>query len=88
MERIEFYLEKFRRFLPPGTAIKNSLKEIIKNKLGVAIDDQNIRISGRTVYLKLRPPLKTEIFLRREEILSELNEILAKHQANPPRQLV
>lgn len=82
-------MEKFRRLLPYEVAVKKLIQEIVLEKFKKKIDTKDINLSGRTVYLKLRPALKTAIFIHQEEILEELEAKLTQlTKSRGPSQLV
>ncbi len=74
MARLNHWLAKYRRLLPPGAATRQSVKEIIKKELGIELADKDIKVQKKTVYLNLSSVLKNEIFIHREQILAELKE--------------
>ncbi len=76
MERLSFYLEKFHLPLPYELTLKKTLAEIIQQKFGAEISSKNINLQGRTLYLKVKPALKSAILIHREEILAELQKKL------------
>ncbi len=85
MEAIRLYLEKFKDWQPAGTDLKKALQGLIKERWGVEVPNDDIRLSGFTVYLKINPILRGEILMRQEEIIAELVEKLGKKS---PKKLI
>lgn len=84
MEAIKLYLEKFKDWRPADADLKEALREIIERRWGEAVDNDDIRLSGFTVYLKIRPILRGEIMMHQEEIMAELS---AKIGPNGPKKV-
>ncbi len=76
MEQIRLYLAKFKDWRPADADLKETLRDIIKRRWGVAVNNNNIRLSGFTVYLKIKPILRSEIMIHQEAIVKELEEKL------------
>ena len=85
MEAIKLYLEKFKDWQPADTDLKKALQELIKERWGVAVPNDDIRLSGFTVYLKIRPILRGEILIHQEEIIAELVDKLG---TKSPKKLI
>ena len=52
--------------------------ECMKEIMGVELSKAEININGSNIFLTVHPALKTEIFLRKKEILKSLEQKLKK----------
>ena len=76
MEQIRLYLAKFKDWRPADTDLKEALREIIQRRWSVEVKNDDIHLSGFTVYLKVKPILRSELVIHREAIMKELEEKL------------
>jgi len=76
MEQISFYLKKFEKLGFNEGVYKKELIKIILNKCNVSLIEDNIQIVRDKLIIKKIGPEKTEIWLRRNEIEKELNNIV------------
>ena len=73
MDSIKLFLARFKDYLPPEIAAKGIIREVIKEKTGIELKSDEVEISKNgTVYIKARPVAKSEIFLKNEAIMEEL----------------
>ncbi|MEA1929538.1 MAG: hypothetical protein U9M92_01455 [Patescibacteria group bacterium] len=85
MDQIKLYLEKFKDWRPTDAALKDALQEIIKGRWQEDVSNDDIRLAGFTVYLRIKPILRSEIMLHREAIMAELVEKLGQ---KAPKKLI
>jgi len=76
MFNIGDFLIKFKNLTPPDQIVKNIFLNIIYKKLDIKIPKKNISLKNNTLYLKINPIIKNEIFLHKESILKELKKEL------------
>ena len=70
------FLEKFKKFLTSEENIKEEIiKSVLKNT-GIEIKGENIKIQDFSIYIKEKPIIKSEIFLKKEKILEDLSQDL------------
>lgn len=78
MQNINSFLEKFKKLLRYNKEIKETIKGVIKEKIGVELDDKDIKIQNKVLYIKTTPYVKNEIFIKKDIILEKLNSLLDK----------
>lgn len=78
MIEIKDLLLKFNSLLLSEEVKINSLITAIKEATGINIQKDEVQIKGETIYLKIKPIYKNEIFLKKEKIISLLDTSLGK----------
>lgn len=76
MEQIAFYLQKFKNLPPSPQAIRKSVAEAILECVGVAVPDDIIEVRNGTVFVRATGPLKSELFIKKTDILMRINQKL------------
>ena len=57
---------------------KETIRGVISEVIKVQINSNDVELKGNTVYLNIKPIYKNEIFIKREQIISELEAVLGK----------
>ena len=72
-----------KNLVAPQGSVKKCVVEVIADLYGFKIDlkDMDYSVHNKTLTLKVRGPLKTEILLRKEEILTHLKGRLGERAA-------
>lgn len=83
MKEISFFLEKFKTLGLDSALIKRAFVETVEKLLHVALKPSDVEVRGETVYVKAHPILKSELFIKREEIIAELAKVFGR--AGPAR---
>ena len=78
MIEIKDLLLKFSHLLVSEESKKGAVRDIISETIGVPIRTEDIKIKNGTIYLDIKPIYKSEIFSKKEVILSKLSESLGK----------
>ena len=80
MKDIKSLLSKFKNLTTPDQIVREKTSLIIKNTTGAEIDSQNITYNKNTgfIFLKTNNHKQTIIFLKKEDIIKEINNILGK----------
>lgn len=78
MQQISFYLKKFEKIGFNEGVYKKELIRIIDKKCNVVLKNDDIQIINDKLIIKKIGPEKTEIWLRKKEIETELNNIVGK----------
>lgn len=68
MNSITFYLEKFKKVLTSGIAMKQIVAESVKSVTGRTIDEKDITMRDGNAILRISPALRSTIFMNREKI--------------------
>ena len=75
MLNISKYLEKFRKNLASGEDLNNNIILIINKHTGISINPNDFDIKNNIIYIKTTPSYKNKIFIFKEDILKELNQL-------------
>jgi hypothetical protein len=75
MIEIKDLLSKWSKILLSEDAKKETILEVIFNTIGVKLNKEDVEIKQGTVYLKIKPIYKNQIFIKREEIDQNLEKI-------------
>lgn len=78
MKPIKFFIGRFDNWVPSAVQVKKTVQKVIRERLKTDIEPKQIKISSGIIYLDVPSPLKSEIFLHREEILRELQKELGR----------
>jgi len=80
MQKIKFFLEKFKNFVPSDRVLKTAVIAAVKKQTKIELTLSAIKISGWQIYLTVKPVVRSEIFIKRERIMAELEQTLANYQ--------
>lgn len=69
MEPLALYLKKFKKFAPPDGAARQAVIDCIKELVGETLTLESVQVRSGTVFIAAHPAIKTELFLRKEELL-------------------
>ena len=78
MNNISGLLAKFKKLKPSDTYVKEAFIETMKEVMNVEVFKPEINVQGSNIFLNVHPALKTEIFLKKKEILESLDKKLQK----------
>lgn len=76
MENISFYLEKFKTLEPPHVSVKKAVARTVESMFGAILPAEHITIQNNTVYISTHPALKSELYMRKGEVLQEIEKVL------------
>lgn len=71
-------LDRFRHLEPSDSHIKKAFTDIVFERFGETLPEKNIRVMRGVIYLNTHPTLKSELHMRKNELLDELNEKIGK----------
>lgn len=74
MDNLSGYLKKFKNLLSNEYVVREKVREVIVKSLGIDIAKEDIRIKHGVVYLKTRSIIKNEVFIRKSDLLKEINK--------------
>ncbi len=73
----EKFLEKFKNLKPPKKFTQDETIRIIKDIMGISLEDGDIERKGTAIFIKTKNSTqKSEIFLRKNKIIGELEKKL------------
>ncbi len=81
-QNIQPLLERFS-FEPPEGTRKKAIIEAISNVVGVTIQGTQIRLTGNCAYIEVPSVLRSELMLRKGEILCHLRNSFGDGARNP-----
>ena len=76
------FLDRFRHLTPPDQFIKKECISVIKNRLNVEIKKEDISIKNNIIYINTSSTIKSELFIKKEDLLKELSECISKYNRN------
>ena len=74
MNKINDFLNNFKKFLAKGEGVKIAIQKSIEKYTKITIQLKEINISNNTIFLQLHPIKKNEILFKRNEILCDINK--------------
>lgn len=74
LNKINEYLNKFKKIIPTESFIKNNTISIIYDVLNIRIKKSEISIQNNIILLKTHPIIKKEILIKKITILNFLNK--------------
>lgn len=85
MDSIKLFLTKFKDYIPPELVVKKLVQEVVARQTGVKLATSDIQLTNYTIYLKASPAAKSEIFLKQEAIMAELEKELSGLRRMPKK---
>ncbi|KKT45266.1 MAG: hypothetical protein UW34_C0001G0025 [Parcubacteria group bacterium GW2011_GWA2_44_15] len=76
MEKISFFLEKFKTLGLEPALVKIAFIEKVERILHAKLNPENIKIKDGVLYIKAHPTLKSELYMKRRLFVDELSKIL------------
>lgn len=77
MFRIKDLFERYKNIQPPETAVRKATVSVLsQNK--IIVPERNIRVIGTVVYLDIDSVVKSVVFINKQKILSQIQEIIGK----------
>ena len=78
MEQIGIFLEKYRQGEVEASLVKKTLLKIISEAIGAEIESAAATLRGGALYLNVSPSARSEIFIKKEVIISTFNQQFPK----------
>ena len=82
MNNIGDYLKRFTKLEPSDRRVKRAVSEAVSEITGVIVGEDDLKVSGKTVFLNIHPTAKTEIFFKKKKILNQLEDTLGREMVN------
>ena len=76
MNLISTFLERFKKLSPPESALKTAFINAVRSVLSVEFRPDQIQVRRDVVSFEGNPLLKTELMLKKKELLARANEEL------------
>lgn len=77
--RIGDFLDKFKNLEPSDKFIKDAFVAVIKELFDEEITENELEIQNQTIYLRVHPALKSEIYIKKARTLELLHKKLNKN---------
>lgn len=74
MKEVSVFLEKFKNLLLTNKEIKDSVREVFFVVLKTEISYEQIKYKDGVIFIETTPVLKSEILIKKQEILDLINE--------------
>ncbi len=68
------FLKRFKHILPTDRIVRDGLIAVIRECTGIQLGEREIAVRGSVAYLMVDPRVKSEVLMRRGEILRKVNE--------------
>ena len=79
MEKISQYLMKFETLRLPSEAVRKVVQEVIRKEIGIELNFRDIQVRCGVVHLSgLSPAARSEIQMRKKDIMQEITEKIPK----------
>jgi uncharacterized membrane protein len=72
MDPISSLLKKFTSITPPDESVRKEVVRILESEYNISLDIGDVRVQSGVVYLEVSPLIKTEVVIKKEELLSLL----------------
>jgi len=76
MEQISFFLERFKTLGLDSSLLKQVFIDTVRKNLNVTLLKEDVQVRDGVVSVKAHPALKSELRIKRKDILEELSGIL------------
>jgi hypothetical protein len=78
MIEIKDLLDRWNTALFSEERKKETLARVLGEAIGVSLNTNDVKIQNGTVFLNIKPIYKNEIFLKKDKILSKMEESFGK----------
>ena len=82
MFNVSLYLEKFKTLGLAEYVAKDALISVIKKSIGVEIEKKDVEYRNGKFQIKAEPIIKSQIYIKKIEILESLSKELKKEVAD------
>lgn len=69
-------MEKFKNITPPDKFVKDVFIGVVKDAVNIELEKDNLDVRNGTIFISIDPIIKSEIFLKKTEIMKNLTEKL------------
>lgn len=76
MDSLASFLDRFRKLKPPEASVKRAVSGAIRDVVQIEVSEDRVRLARGVVYVDVDPLIKSELFLKRTELLRRANELL------------
>jgi hypothetical protein len=76
MNPLASFLDRFRSLKPPQASLKKAVVRALSEVMQVEIPPEKVRLSQGAAFLDVDPLIKSEVFLKKAELLRRVRELL------------
>lgn len=76
MEKISFFLEKFKSLGLDSLLVKQTFVDSVKKIVGISLPVSSVELRDGTIFVTASPIVKSELFLKRTLLLDDVARIL------------
>lgn len=81
MQQISLYLEPFKSLGLENILFKETIREVVLKHTGVKLETKDISLHKNNISLTVSPIQRSEVFIKREQIIKDIVDTLGKKQA-------
>lgn len=79
MEQLSFFLEKFKTLALESALVKKAFVEAARKVVGAEVPPESVDLRSGVIYVrKISPMLRSELFLKRQELKEELQKMFGE----------
>ncbi|MES2087941.1 MAG: hypothetical protein V4467_03020 [Patescibacteria group bacterium] len=76
MEKISFFLEKFKTLGLGDILTKRLFAEQVEKVLNIKLNKDDVSLRDGVIYVKAHPVLKSELYMKKQLVIDELSKVL------------
>lgn len=81
MEQLSFFLEKFKTLGLESALVKKAFAEAARKVVGAEVPPEAVDLRSGVIYVrKISPMLRSELFLKRQELKEELQKMFGERK--------
>jgi len=85
MKSFTSFFEKYKNISPPDAALKSSVVFLFNKHFSYSLTKKQIKVRSRVIYVDCPSVIKSELALKKKEILSELSSLVAPRSVSDIR---
>jgi hypothetical protein len=82
LDHLSSFFRRFQNVTAPDESVRKVFSAVIKEKVGVMVGVENISVKSGEILVKTNPAIKNELFMRKQDILAEVNMRTGKKLVN------
>lgn len=73
VNKISGFLKKYIGLVPKSLLVKNAVIKEVKKEYGIVLKEDDVIVSGKTVFIKTSSTTKNHLFLNKQKILKSVS---------------
>jgi hypothetical protein len=82
LDHLSSFFRRFQNVTAPDESVRKAFSATVFEKIGVMIGIENINVKNGEILVKTNPAIKNEMFMRKQDILNEVNTRTGKKLVN------